>query len=149
MKVIVAVIHPDAMGAVQAAIDEPGARVVSLSVAGEPGARGVYRGAAFDALWQRFRVEIVVPNDAAAPSVLDAVVRAASLGGQPTANGSVMMMDLEACVRVPSTDVAGTAGTSVRDAAPPSDVVARPVKHAIEHQSRQAAFVSSAVDGRA
>jgi nitrogen regulatory protein PII len=116
VKVIVAVIHPDAMGAVQAALDEPGARVVSVAVAGEPGASGMYRGAAFDALWPRFRVEIVVPNDAAAPSVLEAVVRAATLGGQPSVSGSVMMMDLDACVRIPSTGV-GLAPSPTRRAA--------------------------------
>ena len=150
MKLIVAVIPQDALAAVQAALEEPGVRLVSVSVAGEPGARGVYRGVEFAALWPRFRVEIVVPNDAAAPYVLDAVVRAASLSGEnPGADGSVLMMDLETCVRIPTADGRHAPGTSAHDAAAPADVPARQEEQPPERGSRHAALVRAVIGERA
>lgn len=150
MKLIVAVIPQEALAAVQAALEEPGVRLVSVSVAGEPGAGGVYRGVGFAALWPRFRVEIFVPNDAAAPYVLDAVVRAASLSGErPGADGSVLMMDLETCVRIPSAEGRHARGTSVHDAAAPAEVSAGPDEPPPERESRHAALVSAVVGERA
>jgi nitrogen regulatory protein PII len=143
MKLIVAVIRPEALPAVQAALDEPGVILASASAASGGEVESVYRGMRFQALQERLRVEIVVANDIVAPAVVDAVVRAASCGGLRAGDdGLVLLMELADCVRVPVRDSPLASGAGGRGTAAPGGNLADPKEPPRTRDSRPAAFAA-------
>ncbi|HEV7500629.1 MAG TPA: P-II family nitrogen regulator [Vicinamibacteria bacterium] len=143
MKLIVAVIRPEALEAVQAALDEPGVTLASAGAASGGAVERVYRGVKFQALQARVRLEIVVANDTVAPTVLDAVVRAASCGGRRAGDdGLVLLMDLADCVRVPVRDGPYTSGAERPDLATHRETLVGPKEGRPTRDSRPAAFAA-------
>lgn len=105
MKMIVAIIRPDRLEAVQAALNERDIYLMTVSdVRGCGRQRGyteVYRGSEFQVrLLPKLRVEIAV-NDAFVEAAIEALVHASRTGdvGQ-IGDGKIFVLSLEDCVRV-------------------------------------------------
>jgi nitrogen regulatory protein PII len=104
MKLIVATIGPEKMDAVQLAVRDLDAYLMSVSqVVGdprEPGFTEIYRGRQIRVPRPKLRLEMVV-HDTAVKRAVDAIVRigiAADAG--PAANGNILVMQLDRCVRI-------------------------------------------------
>jgi nitrogen regulatory protein P-II 1 len=105
MKLVVAIIRPENLEAVQAALREAEARLLCVSqVVGDgrdDGFTEIYRGREVRAARPKLRLEIAVP-DALVRGTVGAMARAAAIGGPGRqANGNVFVMQLEECVCVP------------------------------------------------
>ncbi len=105
MKYIVAVIRPDKLEAVQAALNERDVYLMTVSdVRGCGRQRGyteVYRGAELQIrLLPKVKVEVAV-NDAFVEATVEAIVHAARTGdtGQ-IGDGKIFVLPLEDCVRI-------------------------------------------------
>jgi len=79
MKLIIAIVRPENLAAVQAAVDEREASLMAVSQVladkREPGCTGVYRGSEFHIRWLHLRLEIAVDDwcvDAAVAAILHA-----------------------------------------------------------------------------
>jgi nitrogen regulatory protein PII len=83
MKLIIAIIHPEKLAAVQAALTEQEAYLMSFSEmqgdGKEPGRTGIYRGVEFHVRWPKLRLEIVV-DDWIVEGAVETVIRAGSTG---------------------------------------------------------------------
>jgi nitrogen regulatory protein P-II 1 len=83
MKLIIAIIRPEKLAAVQAALTEQEACLMSFrEVRGdgrEASLKGIYRGVEFTVRWPRLRLEIVV-DDWFVEGAVEIILRAASTG---------------------------------------------------------------------
>jgi nitrogen regulatory protein PII len=119
VKLLIAIIGPERLSAVQAAAGELGAEVLSVSqVVGnprEPGFTEIYRGRQIEVPRPKLRVELVV-HDAAVAVVVAAIRAAASAGnGGAVGRDPVLVMQLEPCATIPVGPAAP--GADVRHAA--------------------------------
>jgi nitrogen regulatory protein P-II 2 len=83
MKLIIAIIRPEKLAAVQAALTEREACLLSvgevLSGGAEPGSTGIYRGIGFRGQRPNLRLEIAA-DDRVVERVVEAMIRAGSTG---------------------------------------------------------------------
>src|SRR5262245_10177838 len=110
MKLIVAIIRPEKLQAVQASLPEPEACLLSVSqVVGdgrEAGFTEIYRGREVRVPRPKLRLEIAV-TDALVQGAVESITRAVSTGysgGGHLGNGNVYVMQLDGCVRIPGGD---------------------------------------------
>ena len=102
MKLIIAIIRPEQLAAVQAALTEQEACLMSFSeVQGdgkETGRTGIYRGVEFNARWPKLRLEIVV-DDWCVEGTVETIIRAGA-AGDATQIGAckVLVMQLDGYV---------------------------------------------------
>ena len=102
MKLIIAIIRPEKLAAVQAALTEHEAYLMSFSeVLGdgrEPSRTGIYRGVEFRVRWPKLRLEIVV-EDWLVEGAVENIIRAGSSGdsGQ-IGDCKVLVMQLDGYV---------------------------------------------------
>ena len=105
MKLIIAIIRPEQMEAVQGALREPEACLLCVSeVMGdgrEPGFTEIYRGREVRVPRPKLRLEIAV-SDALVQGVVESITRAAS-AGMPghLGSGKVFVVQVDGCVRIP------------------------------------------------
>lgn len=112
MKLIVAIIRPEKLEAVQAAVNGFEIGLMSASQvqgdAREPGFTEIYRGRQVKVPRPKLRVEAVV-SDTLAPRIVEAIARTGSVGDEAAlGNGSICVMHLDHCVAIsgiPSTMV--------------------------------------------
>jgi len=104
MKLIVAIIQPEKLEAVQAAINESEACLVSVSqVASGMARKGSYRGGGIRVPLPRLRLEIVVVNEMLVRQTVEAIACAASAGDlSRLGNGDILVMQLDEYVRIPN-----------------------------------------------
>ena len=114
MKLVVAIIRPDKLEAVQAALNERDVYLMTVSdVRGCGRQRGyteVYRGTEIQSrLLPKIKLEIAV-NDAFVEATVEAVVHAARTGetGQ-IGDGKIFVLPLEDCVRIRTGERGGQA----------------------------------------
>jgi nitrogen regulatory protein PII len=83
MKLIIAIIRPEKLAAVQAAFTEHEACLMSFSEVlgdgGEPGRTGIYRGMEFHVRWPKLRLEIAV-DDWGVEGAVEAILRVGASG---------------------------------------------------------------------
>lgn len=109
MKLVVAIIKPEKVEAVQAALNERDLYLMTLTDAGGCGRyrffTEVYRGAEFQVRIQsRVRLEIAV-NDDQLESTLEAIVHAARMGDTgEMGDGKIFVLPIEDCVRIRTGD---------------------------------------------
>jgi len=111
MKLIIAIIRPEQLAAVEATLHEPDACILSVSqvVGGgrESGFTELYRGREVRVPRPKLRVEIAV-SDALAAATVESITRALARGlPGHVGNGDVFVMQLDGCVRVPDTQAVG------------------------------------------
>src|SRR5215813_11965853 len=98
MKLIVAIIRPEQIEAVRAAIREPEACLLSVSeVMGdgrEPGFTEIYRGREVRVQRPKFRLEIAVA-DVLVPGIVESITRAAAGIPGNLSNSKVFVMQLD------------------------------------------------------
>jgi nitrogen regulatory protein P-II 2 len=99
MKLIVAIIRPEKLAAVQAALTEHEAYLMSFSeVLGdgrEPSRTGIYRGVEFHVRWPKLRLEIVV-EDWLVEGAVENIIRAGSTGdSRRIGDCKVLVMQLD------------------------------------------------------
>ena len=114
MKMVVAIIRPEKLEAVQAALNERDVYLMTVSdVRGCGRQRGyteVYRGTEFQVrLLPKLKLEIAV-NDAFVEATVEAIVHAARMGetGQ-IGDGKIFVLPLEDCVRIRTGERGGQA----------------------------------------
>jgi len=104
MKLIIAMIRPEKLAAVQDALDEPGAYLVAVSEAvdlREPCSRGTYRGLPVRLPRPRLRLEVVVVNEAVLEWTVNAIARAGSTSDRERlGDGDILVMPLGEHVRI-------------------------------------------------
>ena len=104
MKLIVALIRPERLEAVQQALDEPGVGIVAVSQAvdaREPCAQAFYRGLPVRLPRPRLRLEVVVVNEALVEWAKAAIARAGAVAHPDrTDYGDILVMPLDEHVRV-------------------------------------------------
>jgi nitrogen regulatory protein P-II 2 len=104
MKLIIAIVHPESLQAVESALNQHAATLLSVSQvvgsAREPGYTQSYRGRDVQIRRPKLRLEIAV-EDSSVETVVDAVARAAA-GGDPSAtnDGKIFVTDLHQCVNI-------------------------------------------------
>ena len=102
MKLIMAVIRPEKLAAVQAAMEEQEASLLAVSqVLGDqrkPACMGIYRGREFHIRWLQLRLDIAV-DDWCVDATVAAILHAGSTGdaGQ-VGDCKVCVMPLDTCV---------------------------------------------------
>jgi nitrogen regulatory protein P-II 1 len=103
VKLIVAMIRPDKLEAVQEALPEPDAYIMYVSPVGdvrEP-ILGTYRGSEYREPRPRIRLEIVVVNDVVVQEAVEVIARVAcSPNLERVSNGSIFVMPLDEWVRI-------------------------------------------------
>ena len=106
MKLIVAIIRPERLEAVQAALNERDVYLMTVTdVRGCGRQRGyteVYRGAEFQVrLLPKVKLEIAVSNDAFVEATIEAIVHAARTPetGQ-IGDGKIFVLPLDDCIRI-------------------------------------------------
>jgi nitrogen regulatory protein PII len=102
MKLVIAIIRPENLAAVQAALKTREVRFLSVSeVFGdgdEPGWTGMYRGTAFRIRRPRLRLEVAV-KDQVAQAAVEAIVRTAyPADAAQTGEVKVVVIPLDMCV---------------------------------------------------
>ena len=102
MKLIIAIIRPEKLAAVQAALTEQEACLMSFSeVQGdgkEPGRTGIYRGVEFHVQWPKLRLEIAV-EDWFVEGAVETIIRAGSAGdSRQIGDCKVLVMQLDGYV---------------------------------------------------
>jgi len=104
MKLVVAVIPPERLGAVQDPVDDPAASIVAVSQVGDmrkPRLKAFYRGGEFEVPRPRLRLEIAVVNEALVASVVNAILLAGVTSESGCQScGDVLVMPLDECVRI-------------------------------------------------
>jgi nitrogen regulatory protein P-II 1 len=108
VKLIVAIIRPERLEAVQAALREAETCLLCVSQVVGNGRDDVfteiYRGREIRRPRPKLRLEIAVP-DALVQGAVEGIARAASICGPGRqGNGNVFVMQLEECVRVPGSE---------------------------------------------
>jgi nitrogen regulatory protein P-II 2 len=104
MKLIIAIVRPEKLSAVQTAVETQGACLMSVSqVVGDGrdgGYREIYRGREVHVQRPKLRIEIAIDELFAEPAVA-AVVRAASTGDSGQGgDGKVFVLQLDECARI-------------------------------------------------
>ena len=104
MKLIIAIIRPEKLEAVEAALSAQEVCVLSVSqvvnLGRESGTTETYRGRQVHRRRPKLRVEIAA-NDGIVETAVDAIARAVSTGETGTvSDGNVFVMDLDKCVGV-------------------------------------------------
>ena len=113
MKLLVAIIQPEELQAVQAVLDASEACLMSVSQV--VGGRGsyvteVYRGQEVRVPRPKLRLEITVHDDLV-QETLEVIARARSLiNSGHLGDGTVFVMQLDECVRLPGRRVASASG---------------------------------------
>jgi nitrogen regulatory protein PII len=102
MKLIIAIVGPEKLAAVQAALTEQEACLMSFSeVQGdgkESGRMGIYRGVEFNVRWPKLRLEIAV-EDWFVEGAIETVIRAGSTGNSgQIGDCKVLVVQLEGYV---------------------------------------------------
>jgi len=97
MKLIVAMIRPEALPAVQEALVDTEARLASVGEVSdlrrpEP---NVYRGSQYRTSRIRLRLEIMLENDAAVDEVVQTILRAAGAGGGRWSGEDLFVMNVD------------------------------------------------------
>jgi nitrogen regulatory protein P-II 1 len=104
MKLIVAVIRPERLEAVQEALDEPGVGLVAVSQAvdpREPCPQSYYRGLPMRLPRPRLRIEVVVVNEALLGWAKGAIARASTSNERDSnGDGDILVMPLDEHVRI-------------------------------------------------
>jgi nitrogen regulatory protein P-II 2 len=105
MKLVVAIIRPEKLEAVQVALQEVEARLLCVSqVVGDrfdDGFTEIYRGREVRVPRPKLRLEIAV-QDALIQATVAAIARTGAIGGPGRqVTGNVFVMQLEECVRIP------------------------------------------------
>ncbi|HKB40137.1 MAG TPA: P-II family nitrogen regulator [Gemmataceae bacterium] len=113
MKLIIAIIRPEQLETVRAALHEPEACLLCASeVMGdgrEPGFIEIYRGREVRVPRPKLRLEIAV-SDALVQGTVEAISRAASTGVPGhRGHGNVFVMQLDGCIRIPGGPVGAEA----------------------------------------
>src|SRR5438132_14373619 len=113
MKMIVAIIRPDKLEAVQAALNERDVYLMTVSdVRGCGRQRGfteVYRGSEFEVrLLPKVKLEIAV-NEAFVEATIEAIVHAARSDTGQIGDGKIFVLPLEDCVRIRTGERGGPA----------------------------------------
>ena len=104
MKLVIAIIRPETLEAVQGALNEPEMCLMSVSqVLGDgrdPGYTEIYRGRKVQVQRPKVRVEVAV-NDLFVEAAVKAIVRAGCSGnpGQP-GDGKVFVVQMDQCVPI-------------------------------------------------
>jgi nitrogen regulatory protein PII len=101
VKLIVAMIDPERLEEVTAALDQPGLFLLSVAVVGDASVSAltkIYRGSQVRVLQRSLRLEVVVVNEKLVPAAIEAV--AAGQPDQPRVfgTGNVLVLPLEDCV---------------------------------------------------
>ena len=101
MKLIIAIVNPESLQAVESALNEHGATLLSVSQvvgsAREPRYTQSYRGRDVQIRRPKLRMEIAV-DDASAKTVVEAVAQAAAGDSAATNDGKIFVTDLHQCV---------------------------------------------------
>ena len=103
MKLIVAMIDPERVEAVQAALYDTGTTLLYASEAGDlrEHTTEMYRGLHYRVPKARIRLEAVVINEMRVHETVDAIAAAASEGGSSQcAMGNIMVLPLDECIPV-------------------------------------------------
>lgn len=120
MKLIVAIIRPEKLEPVQAALKMWEVCLISisqvLSEGGEPGCKGMYRGTEFQVRPSKLRLEIAV-KDQLVETAVEAIVRSAcTANSAQTGEIKVIVIPLDGCVLSGSTDEDSQLLNDVREA---------------------------------
>ncbi len=111
---LIAIIRPEKLDAIQGALDEPGVRLMSVTKVADrqmPGLTGTYRGAEVRVPQPKLRLEVVVVNDALVQWAIEAIARAGSTGDSGhLVEGNIFVMPLVECVRIPDGNARHVAG---------------------------------------
>src|SRR5262245_28480525 len=104
MKLIIAIIQPETLEAVEAALNDQDVHVLSVSQVVKLGPESTttetYRGQQVRRRRPKLRVEIAAGNGMAEAAV-DAIARAvATVGAGPAGDGNVFVLDLDKCFGV-------------------------------------------------
>jgi nitrogen regulatory protein P-II 2 len=103
MKLIIAIVHPESLQAVESALNQHAATLLSVSQvvgsAREPGYTQSYRGRDVQIRRPKLRLEIAV-DDVSAESVVEAVARAAAGDSAATSDGKIFVTDLHQCLNI-------------------------------------------------
>jgi nitrogen regulatory protein P-II 2 len=103
MKLIIAIVHPESLQAVESALNQHGATLLSVSQvvgsAREPRYTQSYRGRDVQIRRPKLRMEIAV-DDGSAEIVVEAVARAAAGDSAATNDGKIFVTDLHQCVNI-------------------------------------------------
>jgi nitrogen regulatory protein P-II 1 len=130
MKLVVALIPPERLEAVQEVVDDPAASIVAVSEVGdvrEPRLKAFYRGGEYAVARPRMRVEIAVVNEALVPSLVNAIRQAASTGETGRHGcGDVLVIPLDECVRIVREQCGPQEGRPDGEREPEEEAVARP-----------------------
>ena len=102
MKLLMAIVRPETLAAVQAAIDEREASLMAVSQVladqREPACMGIYRGRAFHIRWLQLRLDIAV-DDWCVDATVAAILHAGSTGdAAQVGDCKVCVMPLDTCV---------------------------------------------------
>ena len=113
MKMIVAIIRPEKLEAVQAALAERDVYLMTVTDVRGCGVQGgyteVYRGTEFKVrLLQKLKLEIGV-NDAFVEATVEAIVHAARSDTGKIGDGKIFVLPLEDCVRIRTGERGGQA----------------------------------------
>src|SRR5207302_1720462 len=113
MKMIVAIIRPEKLEAVQAALAESYVYLMTVSDVRGCGVQGgyteVYRGTEFKVrLLPKLKLEIAV-NDAFVEATIEAIVHAARSDTGQIGDGKIFVLPLEDCVRIRTGERGGQA----------------------------------------
>jgi nitrogen regulatory protein PII len=97
MKLIVAIIRPEELERIRAALDEPGVSLACISQAHvidehAPHSTAIYRGVQVRVPSPRLRLEVVVVNEASVSWVMDAIVRASDRGESGHVNDAKLFL---------------------------------------------------------
>ena len=100
MKLVIAVISPDKLEAVRAALPEPDAYIFYVNLVGDvrDPIHNMYRGGHYTEPRPRLRVEIIVVNERLLDEVVGAVLGAAGSDG----GGNIFVLPLEDWIRIPA-----------------------------------------------
>jgi len=99
MKLIMAIIRPEALAAVQVAMEEQGASLLAVSqTLGDPACMGIYRGTEFPIRQLQLRLDMTV-DDWCVDATVAAILRAGSTGGAgQVGDCKVCVLPLDTCV---------------------------------------------------
>jgi len=114
MKLIIAMIRPDRLQDIQAALKEPDAYTMYVSQVGDlrEFLPRKYRGALYPEPRPRIRLEVVVVNDLMVQEVIDVIVRLACVpDSDRISNGSIFVASLDEWILIPANQPTTVAST--------------------------------------